>query len=182
MIGTSAILTELLFVGFPLFLLVATGTVVWRSEGAGVSLVTKLAVAIFFALFLVASFRFVHQVREHRRLDALRVDQIASIDIDGRVYSGAENLSGVVQALNQSQWFSSNHGGWAREVPLAIHLRSDEELHYRVALYLKQQGAVIVLFSRRASGGENSYGYAFSRSLPSAMAAAGLPLPSDAVR
>jgi hypothetical protein len=179
MIGASAILDDLLLVGLPLLVLIAGVAFLWRSKGAGMPLRAKIAIGLFFSLFLVASFRFMHQFNEHRRLGTLRVDQVAAIDIDGRVYAGEESLSGVIQALNQSQWFTSSHGGWAREVPVTIRLRSNEQLHYRVALYLREHGAVILLFSPRRNGGESRYGYAFSRSLPSAMAAAGSPLPSE---
>jgi hypothetical protein len=152
-IGASAILDELLFVGLPLLVLIAAVALFWRSKGVGMSLRAKLAIGVFLSLFPVASFRSVHQFREHRRLGTLRVDEVAVIDIDGKRYSGKESLSGVIQALNQSEWFTSSHGGWAREVPVTVRLRSNEQLQYRVALYLREPGAVIILFSRRSNGG-----------------------------
>jgi hypothetical protein len=130
----------------------------------------------------VASFRFVRQFREHWRLGTLQLNQVSAIDVGGRVCTRTETISDIVRALKESQWFTSSDGGWASEVPLTIRLHSGEELRYRIAPYLKEQGAVIIFFSRQENGGETGYGYAFSRSLPAALVAAGAPLPSDIQR
>ena len=141
MVGLSAILDQFLFVGIPLAVLVAVFVLVVRarSRGGRISVKAKLGVGVLLLLLAVASIRFLRQFREHSLLETLRAEDVTAIDVGDRSFTRQEEIQKIVQAFRQSQWFSSNHGGWAKEVPLTIHFRSNEDRHYRVALYLRVQ-------------------------------------------
>ncbi len=181
MIGASALIDQLLLPGVPLLILAAALLLLRRSavRAVAIPLRAKLAIGVLLLVLLVASVRFLRQMKEHWSLEGLRVEEVSGIDVGDKSYTSREDLTRLVESLRESQWFSSSHGGWAKEVPLTIHLRSREERRYRVALYLKEKGAVIIFSSLRSNGSESRYGYAFSRSLPGILSAAGTPLPAD---
>lgn len=137
----------------------------------------------FFVLwgFLIVQL-FVREALFHQDLSGLRVDALKSIEVGTRSINAPEDISEVVRSLNEAQWFESNHGGWADEVPFIIHFRSGEQRTYHVALYLRQQGAVLISMSNFDSTGRGagwSNGIAFCPLLPATLAAAGVNLPRE---
>jgi hypothetical protein len=130
-------------------------------------------------LFYIAPVRFFHEVRNHQYLHNLRAQDVASITIGIHAFSSPDEIAAIVRTLNQTEWFMSQHGGWASTVDLYIRERSGAQHYFPVALYVRQSGAII-RFVRPAGklGISWSDGYAFSADLPSVLRQLGAPLPS----
>ena len=125
---------------------------------------------------------FVREMAFHGDLANLRFEALESIEVEGRILNDPNDISGIVNSLNGAQWFEVNHGGWADEVPLVLHFRSGQQRTYHVALYLRQEGAVLISMSNFNSAGKGSgwsNGVAFCPRLPGALAASGVYLPRE---
>lgn len=142
-----------------------------------------LFVSIFFLLwsFLIIQL-FVREMAFHRDLANLRYEALENIEVEDRTLSDPNSISEIVNSLNGAQWFEVNHGGWADEVPLVLHFRSGEQRTYHVALYLRQEGAVLISmsnFDRAGKGSGWSNGVVFCPRLPVVLAASGVYLPRE---
>lgn len=125
---------------------------------------------------------FAREALFHRDLSRLRYEAVESIQVGNRTLDESKAISEVVHSLNEAQWFESNHGGWAAEVPFVLRFGSGARRTYHVALYLRQGGAVLISMSNFDRAGEGtgwSNGIAFSRRLPAVLAANGIDLPQD---
>jgi hypothetical protein len=170
MIGGSSLLTEIMGVAVPVtFLALGLGLLVFRRQKSG------LVIVVFAGLMaLMMGVRFVQQVKKHSILNGLATDQVSRIQIGTRFISDSNDLSCVVNALKDNEWFSSNHGGWAEMVALIITMKSGEEHRFQVGYYLREEGAVIRFYR-----GHWQDGFAFSRELPAALKEIGLTLSSQ---
>ncbi|MGH2405506.1 MAG: hypothetical protein ACRDGN_13750 [bacterium] len=174
MIGAPSFLIESAGVVFPLLFFTAGLAAVIRERQK-----VALLVVGFGALMLaLMGIRFVHQVDNRFVLYHLTPNQVAQIRLGTRRVSERRHVAIIVDALKNTRWFSANHGGWADELPLVIVLRSGEQHRFRVAYYLRQEGAVIA-FSRGGDRVRWHDGYAFSGSLPRSLKRVGLTLPSQ---
>jgi hypothetical protein len=139
--------------------------------------------SIFFLLwsFMIIQL-FVREMAFHGDLANLRFEALESVEVEGQILSDPNDISEIVNSLNGAQWFEVNHGGWADEVPLVLHFRSGQQRTYHVALYLRQEGAVLISMSNFDSAGKGSgwsNGVAFCPRLPGALAASGVYLPRE---
>jgi len=180
MIGFSALLPKLFFV------LIASGFAVglhedWRPVLRRQSPVTgRLLLVSALALLWagVMSQLFVRELYLHHKLSQLHADSVESIEVGSHTITDRNDISAIVNALNGAQWFTSNHGGWADEVPLVINLRTEGRQTYHVGFYLRQKGAVLVSMSSfDPKGARWSNGYAFYERLPEVLARIGVVLP-----
>lgn len=184
MIGLSSIWPKLFFLlVFSVFL---TAFIKSWSEVARKKAAATGKLLFFSAFFLLWGFMitqlFVREALFHHDLSGLRVDTLESIEVGTRSIHAPEDISEVVRSLNEAQWFESNHGGWADEVPFVLHFRSGEQRTYHVAFYQRQEGAVLISmsnFGRAGKGSSWSNGVAFCPRLPSALAASGVYLPRE---
>lgn len=125
---------------------------------------------------------FAREERFHHDLSCLRADTLKSIEVGTRTINEPADISEIVRSLNEAHWFESNHGGWADEVPFVMNFQSGERRTYHVALYLRQQGAVLISMSNFDSSGAGagwSNGVAFCPRLPAALAASETYLPRE---
>jgi hypothetical protein len=139
--------------------------------------------SIFFLLwsFLIIQL-FVREMAFHRSLANLRYEALENIEVEGRTLNDPKGISEIANSLSGAQWFEANHGGWADEIPLVLHFRSGQQRTYHVALYLRQEGAVVISmsnFDRAGKGSGWSNGVAFCPRLPAALAASGVHLPRE---
>ena len=175
MIGFSAILPKLLFMLVGCVFIGALG-LQWMAVLRGKSRATPKLIGMTAFLLLwvgLLSQLFVREFYLHRNLHTLRPDSVASIEVNGHVLTDRDNLSRISDVLNRPEWFSVNHGGWADEVPLTIHLKTGEVRTYHVAFYLRREGAVLLAWSGHWAGGQ-----VFYADLPSVLAQAGIWLPT----
>lgn len=174
MIGQTSFLIETIGVLFPsIFVAAGLDAAISRRKRVG------FAIAAFAGVvFVLVGVRYVQQVRNHVFLKSLTADSVLQIRVGSRTLSERHEVSPIVDALRDRQWFSSTHGGWADEVPLVVILNTGQGRRFRVAYYLRQEGAIIA-FSRGGNGSYWSDGYAFSRSLPRALKEVGVSLPSQ---
>lgn len=184
MIGLSSIWPKLFFLlVFSIFLtaFIKSWSEVARKKAAATG--KLLFMSAFFLLWAFMLIQlFVREALFHHDLSGLRVDTLESIEVGTRSINAPEDISKVVRSLNEAQWFESNHGGWANEVPFVIHFRSGERRTYHVALYLRHEGAVLISMSNFDSTGRGaswSNGIAFCPRLPAALAASGVSLPRE---
>ncbi len=176
MIGARAVVQDL----FPLFVLVAIGLVVsrifvsrekWRKHGVFWALL---------GLFLFLSYTYVTGIVAGLSgfyfLKTLRPETLQSVTVDGHTIAEDSTINAISSSLRNVRWFSSDHDGWAREVPLRFHLRNGNERTFWGALYLRQHGAVIRgMFGNARS--YRSYDCGFSAELPHVLARLSVPLP-----
>lgn len=169
MIGTASFLLETAGALIGLIFVVA-GLAVARTQRGGLVLVL-----VGGAFLLLMGLRYSYQCRAHAWLEGLQAGQVRIVRLGPEGLTDPVHVHAFVQALNDARWFSPNHGGWGREVPLHVESDPPAPVNLSAALYLRQEGAIL-RFSR---GGGWSDGYAFVPGLPAALAAAGAPLPKD---
>jgi hypothetical protein len=184
LIGINSILPKIFF----LFVLAAFLFVfinAWSKVAKKKTTVTGklLFGSIFFLLwsFMIMQL-FVREMAFHRDLAGLRHEALESIEVEGRTLNDPNGISEIVNSLNGAQWFEVNHGGWADEVTLVLHFRSGQQRTYHVALYLRQEGAVLISmsnFDRAGKGSGWSNGVVFCPRLPAVLAASGVSLPRE---
>ena len=175
MIGIPAFLIGVGFSIFPLLFLWAV-YYNWRHTNNSGNLVPLAFLALF---FLVTSNQFVHNVANHLEVRLMRPAAVTQVDVDGKAITNPQEFTPIVSALNDSTWFSYNHGGAARRVQLVIYFSNGARRSYDVGYYRRQEGAVIEFRHHGRFGITTSYGEAFSAKLPKALADAGQPLPRD---
>lgn len=174
MIGTSSFLIELMPIVFPLlFLAGGIFTVKVEKSKIGYLLITFAVVVGF-----IMGVRYFYQVRNHMLLDSLAGGEIAEIQVGTMALTQNQQIELVVDALRDNRWFSANHGGWAKTLPLVIKFKDGSLQRFRVAYYLRQEGAIIEFFR----GTDSSYwadGYAFCPRLPGTLNEIGICIPSQ---
>ena len=175
MIGISALLISLGFVLFPLL----AGWAIyldWHSRRAKHNLLFLAFISLF---FLVCANRLLHNLAYHHELRTMSASEVSGFEVEGKVISNPRDISHVVSALNGATWFSYNHGGAARRVPMTVHFVAGGRSDYHVGYYIREEGAVIEFSQRWGDGVVVFYGEAFCRGLPKALEDAGVPLPKD---
>jgi hypothetical protein len=178
LIGLGAILQDLI----PCVVLGFFGLVIWLIVGSGEKWWKQWVAWLFLAVFLFLGYSYVTGIvaglRGFHFLRTLQSDSVESISVDNVAVSDEPTKAVLVSALRHVRWFSSSHGGWAREVPLRIRLKNGREQEFTTALYLRQRGVVIRgTFRTRWSHG--AYDCGFSGELPDVLAASKIPLPSS---
>lgn len=175
MIGIDAFLQELAFFLVPLLMLAVTLFFARRSSGTGrwtaKSLIAPVALSL---LLIVGATGFFREVNNHFFFARLDTAMVESVLVGDHLITDSAQKTLVVRALKDLDWFTVSHGGLASDVPLEIRLKSGKEHRFRVALYLRETGAV-VLFGE--SGGFQA-GYGFSKDLPNALKELGVSLPT----
>jgi hypothetical protein len=175
MIGIKAFLLDLPFMVMPLLFGWAAYKE-WRSDKSTAKLLTLGLVVL---LFLVFANRFLHNLSYYHELRTMSTGELSGFEIDGKLISNPQDVSNIVNALHESEWFSYNHGGAARKVTLTVHFKNGGLNTYPVGYYLREAGAVVEFRQRWANGVEVSYGEAFCRKLPAALESAGTLLPRN---
>jgi hypothetical protein len=172
--GTASFVLELMPILMGLCFL-AMG-ILLRGSLAGGPRRIYLPLAAWALVFGLMGQRYLHQLAWRHGLAALTPERVRQVQVEGRLLPSSGQLDAVLASLREAEWFSPNHGGWGRMVPMVVTL-SDGTIHrYRVARYTREVGTVIA-FERSGLWGTWSDGYAFSPGLPQALAAAGAPLP-----
>ncbi|MBM3462332.1 MAG: hypothetical protein FJX76_09545 [Armatimonadetes bacterium] len=171
MIGTPSFLLESAPVLFALILLVAG--LGMRASKQPQGRVLPLIVAAIVMGWLMGV-RFFLQWKTHQYLERLDAASVRSILVGDQTIDKPEDVKRIVDALRGARWFSPNHGGYDRAMPFEIVGAVPPPVHFRVAVYRLETGAILLL----SRGGGWSDGYVFCRDLPAAMAAAGAPFSS----
>lgn len=171
MIGFSSMLLELSLPLFATAMLAALALhacrrPTWRNW-AGVGIIL-----IFTGL---VDTRLYFQLQNRAELRSLSPIGIRRVYVAGKWRKDPQVIAAVVAALRQSDWFSANHGGWRQRQWLILEYESGRQFRLLVAPYHRESGAVIS-FGRPPSGGGFHDGYAFSRTLPAALAGFGYQL------
>jgi len=171
--GTASFLVELMPVVLGLVFLVA---VVALRTGESRSRFRLGMTGVLLVWVALMGQRYLHQLAWRRGLAELTPERVERLEVDGRALESPTDVDAVLRCLRETEWFSSNHGGWRRTVPLVVTLSDGAVRRYQVARYTREPGAVIA-FVRPGAFGTWQDGYAFSAALPVALSAAGAPLP-----
>lgn len=119
---------------------------------------SALAVAAVGLVFtLLMGQRYLWQWRAHAWLEGLRPEAVRAIRVGDRTVADPGEVRAMVQALNGARWFSANHGGWDRPVPLEIESDPPAPVRLTAARYQRQDGWVLAI----SRGGGWADGYAF---------------------
>jgi hypothetical protein len=178
MIGFRAFLSDASLPFVSLLILLLITIVVIRSAERRVKASGAVTIVILVLLSANGVFRLVKQIGYRRALHNITADSVESVQVGDIKIQRHADVAAVINALRQSRWFTSEHGGWAEEVNLVIHFKSGDDQRYRIARYLRREGAVIDYVGQ----GDDSnfvrhYGYSFAEQLPDILQRLGAPLP-----
>ena len=178
MIGTRAVLQDL----FPLFVLVVMGLIVSRIFVSREKWWKNGGVWALSALFLFLTYTYVTGIVAGLSgfyfLKTLRPETLQSITVAGRTVTEDSTISAISSSLRSVRWFSSDHDGWATDVPLRFRFKNGKERTFWGAFYLRQHGAVIGGMFGNARI-HRSYECGFSAELPDVLARLNVPLPTS---
>jgi hypothetical protein len=122
--------------------------------------------------------RFYFQTQGHLTLNNLKTDDVSYISIDNIVLTNPEQISQIVEALNDSAWYSPNHEQKGKEVSMIIVLQSGQTLHYHLSRFHDENSADL-LFIRPLESGFLADGNAYIPNLPSILENVGYTLAKD---
>jgi hypothetical protein len=174
MIGLLSFLLELAFPTFLCVMAVALLVEVVRKRSPG----GALGLLLVLGFGALVGTRCYHQVQSRRYLQSLSAADIRRIRIGEHRITRPEQITAVVEALNEVEWFSANHGGWGKKQWLVLEFKAGHRRAFPVAKYHREEGAVIE-FGRPPGGGAFHDGYAFSRRLPTSLAVLGISLEPE---
>ena len=183
MTGIPALLVELgfatCFFGLPAYVAIRSSVDLYR----GASKRRRTLLLVIGACAAVAALAgniFGHQFYYHFRLMTLREWDVQEIRVGEKQFTSSGDIREVVHALNKISWFTVEHGGWARDIPLTIHCKSGREYSFGAAFYFREKGAVIHFNSKSNPGSfVVNYGDGFSADLPDTLRRMGAALPAD---
>jgi len=113
------------------------------------------------------------------RIRNLRQEDLAQVRIGEHVLTSPQDIAAICSTLRKTEWFESQHGGWAEELPLTFKTTTGREYSYRVAYYRVHPGAVIL----HRVGGPGGYmlgDVGFNAHLPDVLSRMGISLPGSA--
>ena len=114
-IGDSALTREWFFFALALFLAAVTWFVKPKKSKA------ISAVRAFFALlFLLYAAHFYAMANSHAYLSNLRPEQVGRIEVGEQTLTEPAEIEPIVQALNETQWFSGRANRWKRLSPMPM--------------------------------------------------------------
>ena len=122
--------------------------------------------------------RFYSQTQRHLILHGLQVDDVSYITIDDVIFMQPEIISPIIEALNDSTWYSPNHERRGKEVPMTIVLRNGQSMDYHVSRFYDEDSADL-LFIRPHDSGFWVDGNALVPNLPSVLENAGYKLSRE---
>jgi hypothetical protein len=191
MIGARAFLLDMAFPFIWVLIALAIVVVVLKSK-KGVTeapqpIPSKTRIRGLIAIIVLAlgllngAFRLSRQLQNRSALHDLTTESVEFVQVGETKLEAPPEVSSVVDALRDSQWFvhTAGDGGWAQPVNLVIQLKSGEKRRYRIGRLLKQEGAVIDFINQDPNSQfVRHYGYAWAKGLPQALDRIGSPLPS----
>lgn len=152
MIGSEASIFAL----FPLFglLLLVTLFVIAvrrRERWPAHKWVSIAFVSLVGSFYLIVSVAF--HVSDYHRIRSLRAGDLSEIRIGDNLITSPQDIESICSALQTTDWFESQHGGWGKEFPLVLKTAAGHEYSYRIAYYKVHSGVVIL----RRIGGDQTY-------------------------
>lgn len=184
MIGLPAVLIHLLFLIGPIVMLVAFYVHWKKKERSGVPRLIFIVqggifVPFVFFILLIGIWQNSHHIYNRWILTNLEAKDVEELVIGTNVVRDSDQIEDIVATLNDLRWFAANHGGWAKQVPLEIQKKNGEEYRFKVAYYLRQEGAVISFYKPHGHGAVWLFGEAFSERLPTVLAKLDMELPKE---
>jgi hypothetical protein len=178
LIGPRAVFQDLI----PVVVLLAFGLIVWLVARSKEKWWRHGMVWLVLALVLFLSYSYltgiVAGLRGFYFLRTLQANDIQSISVDNVTATQSSAILDFSSAFHRVQWFAASHGGWAKEVPLRIRLKSGGERTFSIGRYLRQPGVVIQgMFHTPWS--YRMYDCGFSADLPEILESLKITLPAS---
>jgi hypothetical protein len=167
MVGVFAFIVQMFFVLVPFLILWAAIKGYRKSRTRIHSILGLILLALIGMYFMLHTlYQSVHRIKLH----ALTAQEVEWIEIGSKHFSGEHELTEIVAALNEVEWFFPARGGWNPNLSISLKKKNGEQEDYHFAIYSSEGGAVIK---------DNRIGNycGFSRGLPKALEAIGVPLP-----
>ena len=144
-----------------------------ESTFAAIKELLKLAfVSVWMVLMLFVVYT---GLRIHYDMWALQASDVREVMVDEQHFTDRPAIAEIVNALNSSEWYSVNHGGWGDETSIVIRMESGTEWQLRAGYHFAQHGAVVIRSSRPGGRGWQ-LGEVFSPALDSVLERLGAPL------
>lgn len=106
---------------------------------------------------------------------ALQASDVREVIVDEQHFTDRPAIAEIVNALNSSEWYSVNHGGWGDESTILVRKASGTEWQMKAGYHFAQRGAVVLRFSQPNRRGW-ALGEVFSPTLPRVLEKLGVPL------
>jgi hypothetical protein len=160
------------FLLFVVMLVIAWGGVLISMRGLRTGRRVRNAVGLIIFLFVagILTFRFIGEVRFLREVRSLTPDRVTAVQI-GDSQVERNSLRNIASALQHSEWFQVQGGGWLQEVSMTVRTDDGNVHTFRIAQY-REGGAVILAVPY-------GHGEAFSKDLKKTFEDAGLSLPAS---
>jgi len=104
----------------------------------------------------------------------LRPETVERIEIGAQAVTNRQQITEIVTAIEQAEWFSLRRGDAADETSFVIKLASGKQYNYKATRYQRGEGAALI--SQSPSGWYK--GEVFCRRLPASLKQAGIVLPN----
>jgi len=141
-----------------------------------------IAIIVLVVGLVAGPVRHFRQMQNWSTLHNLAADSVDFIQVGATRLAKASDAKALVDALRSCQWYvpTAGDGGWAQAVSLVVHLKSGNDLRYRVGRMLKQEGVAIDFISQDPNSHfEGHYGYVWVKGLPQVLDRVGAPLPTE---
>ena len=139
------------------------GLTLWQkiTRPKTLSFAVPFGIAAVFAIVLLI---FVRQASGIYRLQHLSVTSISSISYKDKIYRGRKQITVIVGALNESQWWSTRASAMVNEEPFNLHFSDGSDWTMVIGPNRYGPGTIIQMADR-----EFSRGYAFNPALNEAL-------------
>lgn len=123
--------------------------------------------------------RFFAEIQNHRMLNNLKSGDVSFIVVDNTFLTQPEQISPIINALNNSTWYTPNHECRGKEIQMRIILQNGQVMCLNISRFCDEDSAA-VLFVKPLPSGFASGGNAYVPQLPSTLEKLGYPLsPND---
>jgi len=119
--------------------------------------------------------RFYNEIQNHKMLNNLKTSDVSFIVVDNMFLTQLEQISPIVEALNDSMWYMPNHECRGKEVEMMLVLQTGQVVRLRISRFCDED-AVALLFIKPLASGSASGGNAYVPKLPSTLEGLGYPL------
>jgi len=184
-LGVLSFALELFFTLLDLYILAIPFVLVFIIKNSrGRVLFLLIGLFYTFILFVVQkspqmeTARFYHHSKNIALLESLKTEDVSYITFGEVKLIQSEQIRPIVEALNESTWYSPNHERRGKEVSMKISLQNGQEMNFQVSRFYDEDSAAL-LFTRSRDAGSWADGNAYVPKLPSLLENLGYRLPSD---
>ena len=182
-IGIISVIEELFFTLFSVLFFTLPIIAIFQTENifAKIGYFIWGLVLLYVSLFVfediqIMTTRFYYHTQNHITIHNLKTEDVSFIAFDRLTLVEQEQIAPIIEALNDSKWYSPNHEIRGKDVPMVIVLKTGERIYFRISRFYNEDSAEIIFVRPRENGfwvdGQN-----YAPKLPSTIQTLGYTLP-----